>query len=155
MQEKILFICKGNICRSPAAEEIFRQKTVERGVSERFYVDSAGTYGYHEGELPDLRMRSHAARRGYRLTSLSRPVRPEDFENFDLILAMDDTNLAALERRAPDVSSLKKIVRLTDYCRRCVADHVPDPYYGGSSGFENVLDILEDACEGLLDELLA
>ena len=150
---KILFVCLGNICRSPAAEGVFKHMLRQRGITGRFEVDSAGTYGGHAGELPDPRMRSHAARRGYLLEHRSRPVRPDDFEKFDLILGMDDRNIDALKEKATDVETERKIGRMTDYCRVKVVDYVPDPYYGGAQGFENVLDILEDACGGLLDSL--
>lgn len=153
MKEKVLFICMGNICRSPAAEEIFRQVVKKRGLEDKFYIDSAGTHGYHEGELPDARMRDHAYRRGYKLTSRSRPVESEDFWEFDHIIYMDDDNRRSLERKAPDVESTRKLRRMTDFTTRHDIDHVPDPYYGGAKGFEMVLDILEDACEGLLDQL--
>lgn len=153
MKMKVLFVCTGNICRSPAAEEIFRQKVIECGRDREFLIDSAGTHGYHEGELPDRRMRAHATRRGYQLTSRSRPIRTEDFWNFDYIIDMDDDNRYCLEQKAPDEASRKKVHRMTDYCRRYPVDHVPDPYYGGNQGFENVLDILEDACERLLEHL--
>lgn len=151
--KKILFVCLGNICRSCSAEEIMRHKVEEAGLQKQIKVDSAGILSYHQGELPDSRMRMHAARRGYRLTHLSRPVRTEDFYDFDWIVAMDDRNVDDLRERAPGVEEEKKIVRMADFCRTKVIDHVPDPYYGGASGFENVLDILEDACEGLLDKL--
>ena len=125
----------------------------EAGRADEFLIDSAGILSYHQGELPDSRMRAHAARRGYNLTHLSRPVRTEDFYNFDLIIGMDDRNIDALRDKAPDVESEQKIHRMTDFCRTKVIDYVPDPYYGGAQGFENVLDILEDACEGLLAHL--
>lgn len=150
---KILFICLGNICRSASAEEIMRTLIKKEGLENEIDVDSAGISGYHEGDLPDARMRAHAIRRGYRLTHLSRPVRTEDFYDFDLIVGMDDSNIDALHDKAPDTDSEKKIRRMTDFCRTKVADHVPDPYYGGAQGFENVLDILEDACQGLLEEI--
>lgn len=153
MKYKILFICLGNICRSASAEEIMRTLIKKEGLENEIDVDSAGISGYHEGDLPDARMRAHAIRRGYRLTHLSRPVRTEDFYNFDLIIGMDDSNIDALHDKAPDTDSEKKIRRMTDFCRTKVADHVPDPYYGGAQGFENVLDILEDACQGLLEEI--
>lgn len=153
MKYKILFICLGNICRSASAEEIMRTLIKKEGLENEIDVDSAGISGYHEGDLPDARMRAHAIRRGYRLTHLSRPVRTEDFYNFDLIVGMDDNNIDALHDKAPDTDSEKKIRRMTDFCRTKVADHVPDPYYGGAQGFENVLDILEDACQGLLEEI--
>lgn len=153
MKYKILFICLGNICRSASAEEIMRTLIKKEGLENEIDVDSAGISGYHEGDLPDARMRAHAIRRGYRLTHLSRPVRTEDFYNFDLIVGMDDSNIDALHDKAPDTDSEKKIRRMTDFCRTKVADHVPDPYYGGAQGFENVLNILEDACQGLLEEI--
>ncbi len=149
--KKILFVCLGNICRSSSAEEIMRQRIVEAGLEHEIAVDSAGILSYHQGELPDNRMRMHAARRGYRLTHLSRPVTTTDFYDFDLIVGMDDRNIDDLKERAPGPDEEKKIVRMTDYCREKAVDHVPDPYYGGASGFENVLDILEDACAGLLE----
>jgi protein-tyrosine phosphatase len=149
--KKILFVCLGNICRSPAAEGIFRQKVQEQGLEKGFLIDSAGTYGYHEGELPDSRMRTHASRRGYNLTSRSRPIKQDDFEKFDLIIGMDDNNLHNLKRLAPNLESRQKIRLMTDYCQHYKDDHVPDPYYGGPSGFEHVLDLLEDACDGLLN----
>lgn len=150
MKTKILFVCMGNICRSPAAEEIMRIKLIKHGIGENFHIDSAGTHGYHKGELPDYRMREHASRRGYKLTSPSRPVKQEDFWDFDFIIAMDENNIQNLHRQSPDNESRKKISLMTDYCQNKVADHVPDPYYGGAQGFENVLDILEDACEGFI-----
>ncbi len=148
--KKILFICLGNICRSSAAEEIMRTLMRKEGMEGQITVDSAGILSYHEGELPDSRMRMHAARRGYTLTHRSRPVKTKDFYDFDLIVGMDDRNIQDLKDRAPGVDEERKICRMTDFCQQKTADHVPDPYYGGASGFENVLDILEDACAGLL-----
>ena len=150
---KILFVCLGNICRSPAAEGILQKLLQKAKLSENIEVDSAGTYGGHAGELPDSRMRAHAARRGYKLTHRSRQIKWDDFEKFDLILGMDDTNISNLQRLAPDPESLAKIRRTTDFCRKVPYDHIPDPYYSGSDGFELVLDILEDACNGLIEEL--
>jgi protein-tyrosine phosphatase len=118
-------------------------------------VDSAGILSYHQGELPDSRMRMHAARRGYHLTHRSRPVCTDDFFDFDLILGMDDRNIQDLKDRAPSPEAEQKIRRMTDFCRLKMVDYVPDPYYGGASGFENVLDILEDACQGLLEFITA
>ena len=153
MSRKILFVCLGNICRSPAAEEIMRRLVADAGLDKEIVLDSAGLIDYHEGEPADGRMRAHAARRGYQITHLSRPVRYDDFFDFDIIVGMDDRNISKLKALAPGLDEERKVVRMTDYCRLKVADHVPDPYYGGASGFENVLDILEDACAGLLDTL--
>lgn len=151
--KRILFVCLGNICRSSSAEEIMRVLIKQAGLEQEIEVDSAGILSYHEGELPDSRMRMHAARRGYQLTHRSRPVRTLDFYEFDMLIGMDDRNIQDLMDRAPDLESEKKIHRMTDFCRTKLVDHVPDPYYGGASGFENVLDILEDACAGLLISL--
>ncbi len=123
------------------------------GLDKTIEVDSAGLISYHQGEQADSRMRAHASRRGYHITHLSRPVRMADFEDFDLIIGMDDSNISGLQERAPSIEAESKIHRMTEYCTRMVADHVPDPYYGGAQGFENVIDILEDACEGLLEQL--
>lgn len=151
--KRILFVCLGNICRSSSAEEIMRTFVKKAGLEHEIEVDSAGILSYHEGELPDSRMRMHASRRGYDLTHRSRPVKTMDFFEFDMLIGMDDRNIQDLTDRSPDLDSLKKIHRMTDFCRTKVVDHVPDPYYGGAQGFENVLDILEDACEGLLISL--
>ena len=128
----------------------------DRGLEEQYYIDSAGISGYHSGDPADRRMQSHAIRRGYDLTSLSRKFYPDaDFSDFDMIIGMDDRNIEDLIERAPDLETEKKIHRMTDYCRLKMADYVPDPYYGGAQGFENVLDILEDACAGLLEDIRA
>ena len=150
-QTKILFVCLGNICRSSSAEGMMRRLVEEAGRGEEFVIDSAGILSYHRGELPDSRMRAHAARRGYDLTHRSRPVCTDDFYRFDLIIGMDDCNIEDLKERAPSVAEWAKIHRMTDFCTKfAYADHVPDPYYGGAEGFEYVLDLLEDACAGLL-----
>ena len=149
---KILFVCLGNICRSPAAEGVFKHMLRQRGITGRFEIDSAGTYSGHAGELPDPRMRSHAARRGYLLEHRSRPVRPDDFEKFDLILGMDDYNIDTLRSMADSPEEAAKVKRVTDYCRHYPVDCIPDPYDGGADGFENVLNILEDACEGIIED---
>lgn len=148
--KKILFVCLGNICRSPMAEAVMRKLVKEKGLESEYEIDSAGLIRYHEGEGADSRMKFHAKRHGYLLTHISRPVREIDF---DLIVGMDDSNWDKLHRLAPTVEAETKIVRMTDYCQTHVIDHVPDPYYGGDQGFENVIEILEDACEGLLKKL--
>lgn len=150
---RILFICLGNICRSCTAEEIMRTVLRREGLDKVIEVDSAGLISYHQGEQADPRMRSHALRRGYHITHLSRPVCMTDFYDFDLIIGMDDSNISRLHDLAPSLEAEDKIHRMTEYCTRMVADHVPDPYYGGAQGFENVIDILEDACEGLLQTI--
>lgn len=151
--KRILFVCLGNVCRSPMAEGVMKRLVEEAGVEDYVCIDSAGTSGYHQGELPDARMRAHAAKRGYKLTHRSRKVTTDDFYDFDLIIGMDDSNIANLQSRAPSVEAEAKIHRITDYATRMVADHVPDPYYGGDAGFEYVIDLLEDACRGLLASL--
>ena len=149
---KILFVCLGNICRSSSAEGVMKQLIEQAGREDEFIIDSAGILSYHQGELPDCRMRAHAARRGYDLPHRSRPVCTDDFYDFDLIIGMDDRNIDDLKDRAPSVEAWKKIHRMTEYCTKFThADHVPDPYYGGAEGFEYVLDVLEDACAGLLE----
>ena len=151
---KILFVCLGNICRSPAAEGIMRRMLEKEGLAGRIGVDSAGTYGGHRGELPDPRMRSAAARRGISLTHRSRKLSEEDFGRFDRIVVMDDMNYEDVHRLAPSRAAAERIFRMTEFCRRhpdrtCV----PDSYYEGHEGFELVLDLLEDACEGLLEDI--
>ncbi len=154
MKKRILFVCLGNICRSPGAEAVFSKMAVERKLSIPLEIDSAGTGGWHEGELADERMREHAARRGYQLTHLARKFnRDIDFDRFDMVIGMDDENIRTLRSLARDDNDRKKIRKMTDFSRLYSYTTVPDPYYGGEDGFELVLDLLEDACEGLLDEL--
>lgn len=151
---KILFVCLGNICRSSAAEEVMRHVVRKAGLESEFVLDSAGISNYHQGEPSDPRMRLHAARRGYEITHLSRPVTYQDFFDFDMIIGMDESNLDALHDRAPGIEEERKLYRMTDFCRNHPdVDHVPDPYYGGDQGFERVLDLLEDGCAGLLEYL--
>ncbi len=153
-QTKILFVCLGNICRSPAAQGVMQSILDERGLADRFVLDSAGLYGGHAGEMPDNRMRVHAFQRGYRLEHRSRPVKISDFDDFDLIIGMDDSNISRLKSMAPTLESESKIMRMTDFCRHHPsATYVPDPYYEGAEGFELVLDLLEDACASLTDTL--
>ena len=147
---RVLFVCLGNICRSPSAEAVFRDCVERAGMGHQIEVDSAGLIGYHEGESADGRMMRHASRRGYRLTSVSRPVKDDDFRRFDLIIGMDANNIRDLQRRAPQPSAQHKIRQMTEFCMEYAASEVPDPYYGGAAGFERVLDLLEDACAGLL-----
>lgn len=151
---KILFVCLGNICRSPAAEELFRQVVKQRGKLNDWTIDSAGTGGWHIGQLPDKRMRIHASRRGYNLTHHARQVSMADFDRFDLIIGMDSCNLSDLKELAPSPESERKIVPMSRFFTMTTRyDHVPDPYYEGAEGFELVLDLLENACENLYTEL--
>ncbi len=151
---RVLFVCLGNICRSPAAEGVMRSMAEERGEAGRYSIDSAGLYGGHAGELPDSRMRVHAYQRGYRLDHRSRPVRVSDFDDFDLVVAMDHSNYDRLRGFAPTVETERKVVKMIDFVRGFPQfDCVPDPYYDGTEGFENVLDLLEDGCACMLDVL--
>lgn len=151
---KLLFICLGNICRSVAAEEVFRTLVEKRGLLPQFEIDSAGLIDYHEGELADIRMRQHAAQRGYKLTHRSRPVTPDDFRHFDYIIAMDADNVRRLRRVAPRPSDMNKVLLMADFLQEHQgADCVPDPYYGNEKDFDHVLDLLEDASKGLLEHL--
>ncbi|MBQ5806957.1 MAG: low molecular weight phosphotyrosine protein phosphatase [Tidjanibacter sp.] len=152
--KRVLFVCLGNICRSSAADEIFRQLTIAQGLEGEFEIDSAGTYGGHAGDLPDPRMRAAGKKRGYNFTHRSRKVRSEDFERFDLLLAMDDSVYESLSRLSPSVEGLQKLERMADYIPAHFGyDYVPDPYYEGADGFELVLDMLEQGCQVLLDKL--
>lgn len=150
---RLLFVCLGNICRSPAAEEVMRQIVRKDGTENLYTLDSAGLYGGHAGAAPDARMRAHASRRGYLLSHRARRVEESDFENFDHIFAMDDSNYRALQKMAPTVEDTRKVHRMADFLQHYVSDCIPDPYYGGASGFENVLNLLEDACEGVYKKL--
>jgi protein-tyrosine phosphatase len=150
---RILFVCLGNICRSPTAEGVLRAIAAREAPELSLEVDSAGTAGYHIGEPPDPRTRQAAARRGYDLAPLrARVVEPTDFEHFDLILAMDRENLAVLRRRAP-TQAHARLHLLLEFARRESPQDVPDPYYGGPNGFEEVLDLVEDAVRGLIAHL--
>lgn len=153
---KILFICLGNICRSCTAEEIFRTLAAEQSdLKQRYTVDSAGIIDYHEGELPDSRMRAHARKHGYELTHRSRPILPEDFHKFNLIVAMDNRNYDKLQRMAyAEEVDESIVVKMADYLQHH-PEHksIPDPYYGTERDFELVIELLEDACQNLLHTL--
>ncbi|KGL47869.1 low molecular weight protein-tyrosine-phosphatase [Porphyromonas cangingivalis] len=153
LKYKILFVCLGNICRSPMAEAVADKLIKSQGL-EHLEVDSAGIMGYHEGDKADPRMRKHGGERGYAVTSISRPVTYQDFEDFDLIVGMDDSNIRALYDKAPSVEASRKIVRMADYLTSHPDyDHIPDPYYGGAKGFDLVIDLLEDGVTNLLKQL--
>lgn len=151
---KILFVCLGNICRSPAAQGVMERLVKERNVADKYEIDSAGLYGGHAGDLPDNRMRVHARRRGLELTHRSRQVRESDFDYFDIIVAMDDSNYDQLRRLAPTTEDETKVVRMADFFTlHPWADCVPDPYYEGAEGFEKALDLIEDGCNTMLNRL--
>lgn len=152
----LLFVCMGNICRSPTAEGVFRHRVEAAGLSRQFHIDSAGTHGYHVGEPPDARSMEYAAKRGYDLSAQrSRKVTAQDFENFDHLLAMDHDNLKLLQAACPPQHRHKLKLMMSHASRSGGADAVPDPYYGGGKGFDVVLDYLEDASDGLLASLKA
>jgi protein-tyrosine phosphatase len=153
MTYSVLFVCMGNICRSPTADGVFAQKLREHGLSQEVRVDSAGTHNYHPDSPPDERSQMHAFRRGYDLSKLrARQVSEEDYVRFDLILAMDWDNLAILQEDCPPEHQ-HKLRRFTEFCLSHDSAVVPDPYYGGVNGFEQVLDLVEDASEGLIQHL--
>ena len=155
MTQKLLFVCLGNICRSPAAEGVFLHLLKQRGLIDQFVVDSAGTGGWHVGNPADRRMTAAANRRGIDLPSRARQISLDDFSSFDLVLTMDNDNLAAVESLAQEAgpNAMTTVKPMLSYSRRFNETEVPDPYYGGEAGFEHVLDLLEDACSTLLDEL--
>lgn len=152
MKIQVLFVCMGNICRSPAAQGVFERLIAEQGLAHAIEVDSAGTHAYHVGEAPDVRMQAAAARRGLDLSSQrARRVNEEDFRRFQYILAMDYVNLAELQERMPESGTMPML--FMSYAGPQGGDEVPDPYYGGETGFERVLDLVEDAARGLLQSI--
>lgn len=151
---KILFVCLGNICRSPAAEGVMRAIVEEHGAGSRFVLDSAGTGGWHVGQLPDKRMRVHAQRRGLTLEHCCRQMSESDFDEFDIIIGMDRQNIEDLRALAPTPDSTDKIVPMAAFVNMAMRyDYIPDPYYEGAEGFELVLDLLADGCERLYEAL--
>lgn len=153
---RILFVCMGNICRSPTAEGVMRRLVEDAGLADRVEIESAGTGGWHAGEPPDRRATQAARRRGITLEGAARQIRPADFHDFDLLIALDRANLRELLAVAPDEEAAEKVRLLREFDPRASGElDVPDPYYGGDRGFEAVLDMVEAACRGLLDELRA
>lgn len=151
---RILFVCMGNICRSPLAESVFRHLARERGVEHLFQVDSAGTSGYHAGSPPDRRSAATALARGVRVTGTSRQLTAADLRRFDYVVVMDAENLETVEALHSAVGGSARVHRLREWDPRPDAPDVPDPYYGGPRGFEEVHDIVERSCAALLDHLL-
>lgn len=146
----VLFVCMGNICRSPTAEAVFRHYVENAGLSDVILIDSAGTHDFHIGHAPDVRSQQAANQRGYDMSALrGRQVESADFEHFDYLLAMDKANLSILQYLAPRACK-KRISLFLEFAERRVESEVPDPYYGGARGFEEVLDLVEDAAQGLL-----
>ncbi len=151
---KVLFVCSGNICRSPSAEAVFRKLVEIKGLKDQFEIDSAGTGSWHVGESPDRRMKMHAKNRGYNLAGISRRINSyTDFDYYDFIIGMDNYNIRDLKDIAINESDLSKIHKMTDFSVAFNYDEIPDPWYGGEEGFELVLDLLEDSCNGLLEKL--
>ncbi|NDY91406.1 low molecular weight protein-tyrosine-phosphatase [Ideonella livida] len=150
---RVCFVCTGNICRSPTAEAVLRALAERQGLGDRFEVDSAGTGAWHVDEPPDARSQHHAAARGWALQGLrARQLRPEDFHRFDWLIALDRSHLAALRRLAPP-GSRARLSLLMDFADGPAGREVPDPYYDGPQRFEQVLDLVEEACQGLLRRL--
>jgi protein-tyrosine phosphatase len=152
---RILFVCMGNICRSPTAEGALRHLVVQRGLEREIEIDSAGTGAWHAGSAPDERSTRAAAARGIALQGAARQVRAEDFAHFDLILALDAANLRDLRRLAPDEAAAAKLHLLREYDPASAGGDldVADPYYGGPRGFDDVFDQIHAACAGLLDAI--
>lgn len=147
---KVLFVCLGNICRSPAAEGVFLEIIKEKNLTHLFKIDSAGTSGFHQGDLADHRMREHSLLRGIDLTSRSRKFLPKDFEDFDFILVMDKKNERDVLLQSQNEEERLKVMLFPQFCKTLNISEVPDPYYGGDQGFEEVLDIVTDASHGFL-----
>ena len=154
MNKRILFVCMGNICRSPAAEGIAKKFLEKKGLDGTIEIDSAGTLDYHEGELPDPRMIKHASKRGYKLDSRARQFNPNnDFDHFDYIVTMDDDNYSEITSLDKKNKYKDKVYRMVSFGNKLKVNEVPDPYYSRSDGFEYVLDILEDSVDGLLKKV--
>ncbi|MCJ8277381.1 MAG: low molecular weight phosphotyrosine protein phosphatase [Bdellovibrionales bacterium] len=151
--KKLLFVCLGNICRSPTAEGVMKHLVSQNNLDSEIYIDSCGTSGHHSGENADPRMQTHAQKRGYNLESIARGFNKRDFQEFDYILTMDESNYSNILKEDPSGEFHDKVIPMVNFCKKVQTTEVPDPYYGGPDGFEEVLDILEDACENLLDKV--
>lgn len=147
---RVLFVCMGNICRSPAGECVFRSLIDSNGYSGFIETDSAGTINFHEGNQPDSRMQATAANRGYNIQGAARQIKKEDFEAFDLIITMDDENFHKVSRIQPAGRTRASVHKFCEFCTEHDDSEVPDPYYGGQAGFEKVLDMMEDGCANLI-----
>jgi protein-tyrosine phosphatase len=155
MKKRVLFVCLGNICRSPGAAAVFAEVVRKSDLSDSFEIDSAGTGTWHVGEPVDSQMQDYAQKRGYLLTHKARQFDPQrDFDNFDIIIGMDNDNIETLKALARNDEERKKIYKMTDFSRAFGYKSVPDPFMGGEEGFELVLDLLEDACKGLFWEII-
>lgn len=150
---RILFVCLGNICRSPAAEGVLRTVATRAGLADRLHIASAGTASYHVGQPPDARMTAAASRRGHALNSRARHLHAADLDLYDLVLVMDEANRRDVLALASTDTARAKVRPFATFCRHPAATEIPDPYYGGPEGFDHVLDLLEDGCVNLLDHL--
>lgn len=150
---KLLFVCLGNICRSPAADGVMNRLVKEAGLLDEIHIDSAGTAGWHVGKHADPRMRKAGAQRGYDFSHIARQVRAEDLAEYDLILVMDDQNRRDLLALDPQRQYDGKICHFCEFCTEHSDREVPDPYYGGDAGFQHVIDLMEDGCSGILLEI--
>jgi len=150
---RILFVCLGNICRSPAAEIIFRHVVKAEGREEDFKIDSAGTIDYHQGNPPDARMSATLKDKGYTIAGQSRIILTSDLDDFDLIVTMDECNLEEVQAMVSSDEQKTKIRPFVSFLQNMDAPRIPDPYHGGQKGFEEVIELLEDGCEGILKEL--
>ncbi len=152
-KKSVLFVCLGNICRSPMALTVFEKIVADNNKSDHYKADAAGLIDYHEGNKADHRTRAHAEKHGYNVTHRSRPVRIEDFDRFDYIVGMDEDNIKGLNGLAKNEEHRAKIFRMADFLQNMESDIIPDPYYGGPEGFELVIDLLEDAVDGFYKAL--
>lgn len=152
----VLFICLGNICRSPAAEGIFRSKVLTRGYGDKFHIESAGTSGYHDGDPPDQRMQKVGHERGYQFNTLSRRLQVEDLHTFHYLITMDDDNYRKIKAlvHTHGVSQQVNLIPMKQFIYSKTVPHIPDPYFGGMAGFKEVIDLLEEGCENFLDFLM-